>query len=46
MWRKVGRDEKKPAGPVKPGTFQLGVSYDLLNTDDGLGLSINIWRPF
>ncbi len=46
MWPKVGRDEKKPAGPVKPGTFQLGVSYDLLNQDDGLGVSFSIWRRF
>ena len=46
MWPRVERNEKKPAGPVNPGTFQLGVSYDLLNQDDGLGVSFSIWRRF
>jgi hypothetical protein len=46
MWPWIGKNEKKPRGPVKPITIQFGVSYDLLNQDDGLGLSISIWRPF
>ncbi len=46
MWPWIGRNERKPRGPVKPGTIQLGVSYDLLNREDGLGLSISIWRRF
>jgi len=46
MWPWIGRNEKKPRGPVRPNTIQLGVSYDLLNRDDGLGLSISVWRPF
>ncbi len=46
MWPWIGRNEKKPLGPVKPGTIQLGVSYDLLNRDDGLGVLIGIWRRF
>jgi hypothetical protein len=46
MWPWIGRNEKKPRGPVKPGTIQLGVSYDLLNRNDGLGVSISIWRRF
>jgi hypothetical protein len=46
MWPWIGRNEKKPRGPVHPSTIQLGVSYDFLNLNDGLGLSISIWRPF
>lgn len=46
MWPWIGRNEKKPRGPVHPNTIQFGVSYDVLNRDDGLGLSISIWRPF
>jgi hypothetical protein len=46
MWPWVARNEKKPTGEIKPNTIHLGVSYDLLNTNDGLGLSISIWRPF
>ncbi len=46
MWPWVARNEKKPRGPVHPNTIQIGASYDLLNPDDGLGLSISIWRPF
>ena len=46
MWPWIGRNEKKPRGPVHPTTIQLGVSYDLLKPDDGLGLSISIWRRF
>jgi hypothetical protein len=29
MWPRVGRNDKKPRGPVHPNTIQLGVSYDL-----------------
>ena len=46
MWPWIGRNEKKPRGPVRPNTIQLGVSYDILNPDDGLGMSISIWRSF
>jgi hypothetical protein len=46
MWPWIGKNEKKPTGPVKPGTIQLGVSYDLLNRDDGLGVAISMWRRF
>ena len=46
MWPWVARNEKKPTGEIKPNTIHLGVSYDLLNTNDGLGLSISIWQPF
>ncbi len=46
MWPWIGRNEKKPRGPVRPNTSEFGVSYDLLNPADGLGLSISVWRPF
>jgi hypothetical protein len=46
MWPWLARNEKKPDGVIKPNTIQLGVSYDLLNGNDGLGVSISIWRPF
>jgi hypothetical protein len=46
LWPFVARNEKKPRGRINPETVQLGASYDLLNPDDGLGLSISIWRPF
>ncbi|MCH8167963.1 MAG: hypothetical protein IID49_03615 [Proteobacteria bacterium] len=46
MWPWIGRNDKKPRGPVRPSTIQLGVSYDVLNRNDGLGLSISIWRRF
>ena len=32
--------------PGEPRTVQLGVSYDLLNRDNGLGISLSIWQPF
>jgi hypothetical protein len=46
MWPWVAKNEKKPSGPIKPGTIQLGVSYDVLNPSDGLGVSISMWRRF
>ena len=46
MWPWLDRNEKKPRGPVKPNTIQLGISYDLLNQNDGLGVSISVWRRF
>jgi hypothetical protein len=46
LWPHIRRNDKKPEGPVRPNTVQLGVSYDLLNPGDGLGLSISIWRSF
>ena len=46
MWPEFGRNEKKVQGPVRPSTIQVGVTYDMLNHDDGLGLQISIWRRF
>lgn len=40
-----GRNDRKPRR-VRPTTVQLGVTYDLLNPDDGLGVSVGIWRAF
>jgi len=46
LWPYVGRNEKKPEGPVHPNSIQIGISYDVLNPGDGLGASISIWRSF
>lgn len=46
MWPRIRKNEKKPKGPIRPNTVQLGASYDILNPGDGLGLSISIWRSF
>lgn len=46
MWPFVKRNQKKPTDPVHPGTIQLGVSYDLLQPQEGLGAWISIWRHF
>jgi len=46
MWPYLGWNEKKPRRPVNPSTIQLGIAYDLLNRDDGLGVSLSVWQPF
>jgi hypothetical protein len=46
LWPYVRHNERKPEGPVRPSSIQLGASYDLLNPGDGLGLSLSIWRSF
>ncbi|MBK0398750.1 hypothetical protein H0I76_06090 [Limibaculum sp. M0105] len=42
----VGRNTKKPQGPVNAVTLQIGLSYNVLDTDEGLGFQISWWRPF
>lgn len=46
MWPWIGRNEKKPKGRIRPNTIQIGVNYDLLNTGDGMGVSLGFWQPF
>ncbi|MEM0944914.1 MAG: hypothetical protein AAGI70_13315 [Pseudomonadota bacterium] len=46
FWPEVLRNAKKPSGPVRPGTIQIGLTYDLLNRNDGLGVQVSIWRWF
>ncbi|MEM7176235.1 MAG: hypothetical protein AAF503_00905 [Pseudomonadota bacterium] len=46
MYPTVARNHKKPEGFIRTRTIQLGVSYDLLNPDDGLGVQISIWQKF
>ncbi|MEL6478777.1 MAG: hypothetical protein AAFR17_15715 [Pseudomonadota bacterium] len=46
IWPEIPRNGKKPQGPVRPGTIQIGLNYDLLNPDDGLGVQVSIWRRF
>jgi hypothetical protein len=46
MWPWLGDNDKKPYGPLYPHTVQLGVVWDALNPDDGLGVQISIWKSF
>jgi hypothetical protein len=46
MWPWLGDNDKKPIGPLYPNTVQLGVVWDALNPDDGLGVQISIWKSF
>ncbi|MEM0922448.1 MAG: hypothetical protein AAGF44_03125 [Pseudomonadota bacterium] len=46
IWPDIGRNHKKPQGPVRPATIQIGINYDLLNSDDGLGVQLSLWRRF
>lgn len=39
-------DEDEDAEPARPSTIQLGVTYDVLKRNDGLGFFLSIWRPF
>lgn len=41
-----GGDDGEADAPPHPLTVQLGVSYDVLNRDDGLGVSISLWQRF
>lgn len=36
-----GEDES-----VKPVTLQIGLSQDLMDLDDGLGVQVSLWKPF
>lgn len=42
----IGENDKKPFGPLDPYTIQLGVGLDVLNQDDGMRISLSLWRPF
>jgi hypothetical protein len=46
FWPRLGENDKKPAGPLTPNTVQLGVVWDALNPDDGLGVQLSVWRSF
>ncbi|MEM1383629.1 MAG: hypothetical protein AAF713_19215 [Pseudomonadota bacterium] len=46
LWPEIDRNEKKPLGIVRPRTIQLGFFYDVLNTDDGLGVQVSVWNSF
>lgn len=46
MWPRAGEEDEEPGKPVHPRTIQLGISYDLLNGGDGLGVSLSLWQPF
>lgn len=46
MWPFLGHNDKKPDGPLYPSTLQLGVTWDSLNPDDGLEVSLSVWKSF
>lgn len=39
-------ETKEGETPAAPRTLQFGVSYDVLNRDNGLGVSFSVWQPF
>jgi hypothetical protein len=46
LWPWLGENDKKPYGPLYPNTVQLGIVWDALSPDDGLGVQISIWKSF
>lgn len=46
MWPTKVHHWKRPHPELNPPTIQLGVSYDVLNRGDGLGVSLSVWRRF
>jgi hypothetical protein len=46
LWPWLGDNDKKPFDPIHPNTVQLGIVWDALNPDDGLGFQISIWQSF
>ncbi|MDH3668644.1 MAG: hypothetical protein OEN23_17100 [Paracoccaceae bacterium] len=46
FWPKLDDGEAEGTHRPKPKTLQLGFSFDLLNRDDGLGISLSVWNPF
>ncbi len=46
LWPWLGENDRKPFDAPHPNTIQLGVVWDTLNPDDGLGLQISIWKNF
>jgi hypothetical protein len=46
MWPWLGENDRKPYGPLYPNTVQLGIVWDALNQEDGLGVQLSIWKSF
>ncbi|HET7410152.1 MAG TPA: hypothetical protein VFJ13_08110 [Paracoccaceae bacterium] len=46
LWPWLGPNDKKPFGEIDPNTIQLGLTWDALNPDEGLGVQISVWRSF
>lgn len=46
IWPTGVHHARRPHRRPNPPTVQLGVSYDVLNPGDGLGVSVSIWRRF
>lgn len=46
MFPVLERNDKKPDGPIHATTLQVGLSYDVLDADEGIGFQLAWWRPF
>lgn len=46
FWPFLSDNEKREPLEKRPNTIQLGLSYDVLNRDDGLGFFVSYWRRF
>jgi hypothetical protein len=46
LWPWLGENDRKPYDPPHPDTVQLGIVWDTLNQDDGLGVQLSIWKTF
>jgi hypothetical protein len=46
IWPWLGPNDRKPYGTLYPSTIQLGIVWDALNPDDGLGVGVSIWKSF
>lgn len=42
----LGANDKKPELARPPTTMQFGMTWDLIDRDDGVRFSLSIWRPF
>jgi len=45
VWPEVWRNGVKPPD-ASPATVQIGLSYDVLGGDEGIGLTFAVWREF
>ena len=46
LFSSLGPNDKKPDGEFSPNTLQLGLSWDALAPEDGLTVSLSVWRRF
>lgn len=46
LWPGLGPNDKKPQGPLRPNTVQLGLVWDALAADEGMTLALSVWKRF